>query len=464
MMRRLVVVFAVFVVLAAGCSSDRGEDASGGADDPGSSDTTAGSGTGDGETFGTLPSPCGAGEPGTLPTGGEDGDTQGITDESIAVGTISDPGFSGAPGLNQEIFDAGEAFVAWCNDQGGINGRQLDLTLYDAAITEYQPQVSAACEQEFAIVGDGAVQDNFWATIGAPCGLVDIPGFAVTPEKAGRSGPGVTAETRVVQPVPNPWDRYPTGAIRILDEQHPGALDHVGVLFGDLATTAIQKDRMVEAIEGEGGTVVYEAATNILGEANWAPFAAEIADAGVQWLVVIGAGEATGLLQQALLEIDYRPEVTLLETNFYDPVYLEAAGAAGDGTYIRMVFTPFEEAADNPATARYLELVEAIDGKVALLGAQSMSAWLLFATVAKQCDDAGDLSRSCILDTAGAVESWDGGGLHAAGDPSTNTPSPCVMLVQIQDGAFVRATPDEGFDCDDDAIATLEGDYATSTD
>jgi ABC-type branched-subunit amino acid transport system substrate-binding protein len=264
--------------------------------------------------------------------------------------------------------------------------------------------------------------------------------------------------------VPNPWDRYPTGAIRLLDEQFPGAIDHVGVLFGDLATTAIQKDRMVEAIEGEGGSVVYEAATNILGEANWAPFAAEIADAGVQWLVVIGAGESTGLLQQALLEIDYRPEVTLLETNFYDPVYLEAAGAAGDGTYIRMVFTPFEEAADNPATARYLELVEAINGKVALLGAQSMSAWLLFATAAKACDDAGDLSRSCLLETAGAIESWDGGGLHAAGDPSTNTPSPCVMLVQIEDGAFVRATPDEGFDCDDDAIATLEGDYATSTD
>jgi hypothetical protein len=35
------------------------------------------------------------------------------------------------------------------------------------------------------------------------------------------------------------------------------------------------------------------------------------------------------------------------------------------------------------------------------------------------------------------------------------------MPVQIQDGEFVRATPDEGFDGDDDAIATLEGDYTT---
>ena len=462
MTRRMVMGLAVIAVVAAACGSDRGEDNSGGAA-PATSGTATGTEPATEVSFGTLPSPCGDGERGALPTGGEEGDTQGITDDRIAVGTIADPGFSGAPGLNQEIFDAGEAFVTWCNDQGGINGRQLDLTQYDAAITEYQPQLTAACGQEFAIVGDGAVQDNFWATIGVPCGLVDIPGFAVTPEKAGTSGEAVTAETRVVQPVPNPSDRFPTGAIRLLDEAHPGALDHVGILYGDLATTAIQKDRTVEAIEGEGGTVVYEAATNILGEANWAPFAAAIEDAGVEWLVVIGGGEATGLLQQALLETDYHPEVTLFETNFYDPLYLEAAGEAGEGTYVRMVFTPFEEADQNPATARYIELVEAIDGKVALLGAQSMSAWLMFATVAKQCDDAGDLSRSCILDTAGALEEWDGGGLHASGNPSTNSPPPCVMLVQIHDGEFVRATPDEGFDCDDDAIATLEGDYTTDS-
>jgi ABC-type branched-subunit amino acid transport system substrate-binding protein len=447
-------------LLAAACGSDRG-------DDPASvaSDTTAPGGTaagGDGEMFGTLASPCGEGEPGALPTGGEEGDTQGITDDGIAVGTIADPGFTGAPGLNQEIFDAGEAFVTWCNEQGGINGRSLDLTQYDAAITDYQPQLQAACGQEFAIVGDGAVQDNFWATVGVECGLVDIAGFAVTPEKAGTSGEGVVEETRVVQPVPNPSDTYPVGAIRLVNEAHPGAIDHVGIIYGDLATTIIQKDRIVEATEAEGGTIVYEAPTNILGEANYAPFAQAIQDNGVEWLVVVGSGEATGALQAALSEIGYQPEVTLFETNFYDPIYLESAGANGNGSLIRMVFTPFEEADTNPATAKYIELVEAIDGKVALLGAQSMSAWLLFATAAKECDDAGDLSRSCILETAGSVTEWDGGGLHAVTDPSTNTPTPCTMLVEIQDGAFVRNAPDEGFDCDDSTIIELQGDYSTS--
>ena len=34
-----------------------------------------------------------------------------MTDDSIQVGTISDPGFTGRPGLNQELFDASEVFA-----------------------------------------------------------------------------------------------------------------------------------------------------------------------------------------------------------------------------------------------------------------------------------------------------------------------------------------------------------------
>jgi hypothetical protein len=456
-----VAVLAVLVLVAAACA-DRGDDAGVGGDD-GAATTAAGGGD---DSFGTLASPCGPGDESAGKAGqdggGGEGETQGITDDSIAVGTIADPGFSGAPGLNQEIFDAGQAFVAWCNEQGGINGRQLDLTEYDAAITEYQARIEEACTQEFAIVGDGAVQDNLWSTLGRGCGLIDIAGFAVTPEKAGTTGEDVTEETRVVQPLPNPSNLYPTGAFRLVEEEFPEAIDRVGIIFGDFGTTIVQKDRIVEAIEAEGGTVVYEQATNIQGEANWAPFAAAIRDAEVEWLTVVGAGEATGQLQQALVEIDYQPTVTVLETNFYDPIYLDAAGPAAEGTLIRMAFTPFEEADGNPATQRYIELVEAIDGKVALLGAQSMSAWLLFAQSAKECDDAGDLTRTCVLETAGSVQEWDGGGLHAPADPSTNTGPVCVMLLEIQDGEFVRHAPDEGFECDEEAVVELEGDYSTS--
>ncbi len=101
---------------------------------------------------------------------------------------MADPGFEGLPGLNQEIFDAGTAFVEWCNAAGGINGKQLTLNLRDAAITEYQPVLQESCDEDFGIVGSGAVQDNFWPEVGAACGLIDIAGFSVTPDKAGLAG------------------------------------------------------------------------------------------------------------------------------------------------------------------------------------------------------------------------------------------------------------------------------------
>ena len=462
-LRRLLVVLAALVLVAGACSS-RGEDdsaSSGGGD---TTETTAAGGDagGDGEAFGDVESPCGEGEgTPTAPEGGPE-ETQGISDDSIAVGTVADPGFTGRPGLNQEIFDAGEAFVAWCNDQGGINGRELVLTQYDAAISNYQPELTEACGSEFAMVGGGAVQDNLWETTGLECGLIDINGFSVTPEKAGVSGPDVVQESRTVQPVPNPSNQFPVGALKILAEENPDALDAVGILYADLATLQVQAERTKEAYEQNGANIVVDQTYNVLGEANWAPFANALKDAGVTWLNFVGEGENLAALQNAMATIDYAPEVTLQDTNFYDQAYLDAAGDAANGTSLRNAFVPFEEADANPATAKYIELVEAVDGKVALLGAQSMSGWLLFAQSAKACDDEGDLTRSCVLDTAGSVTEWTGGGLHAPSDPSTNSGPSCVMVLRVEDGAFVRHAPEEGFDCQDDYVADLEGDYSAS--
>ena len=112
-LRRLVVVLAVLVLVAGACSS-RGDDDAGSGTDTGSTDTTAAAGEPEGVTFGEVESPCGEGEGDNAEPTGPPEETQGLTADTIAVGTVADPGFSGRPGLNQEIFDAGEAYVAWC--------------------------------------------------------------------------------------------------------------------------------------------------------------------------------------------------------------------------------------------------------------------------------------------------------------------------------------------------------------
>ena len=45
---------------------------------------------------------------------------------------------------------------------------------------------------------------------------------------------------------------------------------------------------------------------------------------------------------------------------------------------------------------------------------------------------------------------WTGGGLHAATNPGANEPPECTLVLQVQDGAFTRYLPEEGFDCGED--------------
>ncbi|OWY60820.1 hypothetical protein B7486_67120, partial [cyanobacterium TDX16] len=199
--RRICGLLVVLALVAAGCAEREGTDDG---SEASSEDSTPSTG-GDGETFGDMESPCGPrAEDSADPASTDPAETQGVEDGTIRLGTVADPGFEGRPGLNQEMFDAGQAFAEWCNEQGGINGRQIELTEYDAAITQYQARLSEACGNEFAMVGGGAVSDNIWQTTGVPCNLIDVAGFATTPEKAGEAGNESIQENRTIQPIPNP--------------------------------------------------------------------------------------------------------------------------------------------------------------------------------------------------------------------------------------------------------------------
>ncbi len=447
--RRVVLAVAVVgALLGAACSGDRGVDESGGLG-AGVEATASAEEAGAGD-FGDLAGVCGPNEGGGAVADAGPEEIQGISEDTITLGTVADPGFEGRPGLNQEIFDTAEAFVAWCNAAGGINGKELELNLHDAAITEYQPVMAEACAQDFAIVGSGAVQDNFWATTGAACDLIDIAGFSVTPEKAGLAGQD-PIEARSVQPVPNAGDRFQAGAFLMVGEAAPEAQDRAGIVFGDLDTLIFRKDQVIDALEQVGYTFVHESSYNLLGESNWGLFAAALDQDQVEYLHYVGEGENFALLAQAMDEVGYRPELMLMETNLYDEGWVEAAGASAEGVFVRTVFWPFEEADQNPATQQYLDLLEAQGGKVAQLGVQAMSAWLLFAQAARDCDRADDLTRSCVLEAAASVTDWTGGGLHAPTEPGTNEPTPCTIVLQVQDGEFTRYAPDEGYDCGEES-------------
>ena len=126
-------------------------------------------------------------------------------------------------------------------------------------------------------------------------------------------------------------------------------------------------------------------------------------------------------------------------------------------------------AEDNEATQQYLDLFDEYlpDGKSeAILGYNSFSAWLLFATAVKQCGS--DVTRSCVFDAASSITEWTGGGLHAPSNPKESGTPRCSVVVEATPDGFVvpddfEAT-DPPFACSEDSVLTLEGDYGQGTD
>jgi ABC-type branched-subunit amino acid transport system substrate-binding protein len=453
-MLRWLAVLAVVALLAAACG--RSDDSSASGDDSGGSNnatpTTEADTTGN---FGALKHICGPTPKGeTLKAT----DT-GVTATSIQVSVFSDPGFSGRPGLNQELFDSAEAFTDWCNAEGGISGRKLVLKKRDAKLTEFQQRIIEACqEKDFMMVGGGAVFDDTGQKERLACGLPTIAGYVVT---------GVAAAADLTyQPVPNPIDKQSIGDYVYLDKTFPEATQKVGVVTGAIATTVQVAKRNEEAVtKNLGWKVIYRDQYNPQGEANWRPKAEGLKNAGVKGLIWVGEPVNLANFMKALSDIGYKLDFVRTDANHYDPLLISEGGAAVNGAYVRSVFYPFltdEEASKNPATEQYRKLLKQYvpKGKIAYLGVQGWSSWLLFAQAASACG--ADLTRDCVWEQISKVKDWTGGGLHASQDVADSTPGDCYALEQVVNGQFQLAdiNPNEGiYSCDPKNVVTLTGDY-----
>jgi hypothetical protein len=405
--------------------------------------------------FGTLTTPvCGKAPAGETNTAS----AQGVTADSITIGTISDPGFTGAPGLNQELFDASQVFTDWCNSLGGINGRTIKLNKRDAALFDYKARVLEACASDFALVGGGGVLDDTGQNDRLSCLLPDFPGFVVTPKARG-------ADLQV-QALPFPLGSINAGQFRYLAAQFPDSINSVGYLTANVATTIGNKNQYQDAATTLGFKTIYDEQYNAVGEASWVPFAQAIKDKGVKGLYYVGEPTNLGKLIAAFAQIDYKLDWVAGAGNEYDQSLVDSAGAALDtnNVYSATAVTPFLAADKVPAIAQYAELFAKYlpKGKSqAALGLNSFTSWLLWAQSAQACG--ADLTRKCLLDQGLSVTSWNGGGIQATSNPSTHDQPPvCISLQKATSSGFSLIdwqSQDGVFNCDADNIVELTGSY-----
>ena len=396
--------------------------------------------------FGEAPWPCGPAEGDNK----DDGSEVGVTADSITISGGDDAGYAGAPGLNHEVTDAIEALVAECNELGGINGRTINYNYFDAGIFNIGPAIQGACDaQSFFLVGSAWSFDGNQEEARLGCGLPAVPTFSVSAAFAmGKD---------VYQGVPNPADETPAGTFAMTSELFPEAVKKIGVLAAAFSATQESRDKVVEAAPAFGwGFSLTSLEYNPVGEADWTPFVKQLQEAGSTAVYFSGGCLPNlQLFEQAALANGFDVPV-FVDANFYEADCAAAnTDGAMDGMYTRMAFIPFEEADVNQATQDYVDLIEAADGDVSLLGAQATSSFLLWATAAAACGDT--LTRACTLQNLADTHSWTGHGLHAETDPGGNHPPQCNITMHLAGTSYERVAPEEPgtFTCDPSWIAPI---------
>jgi ABC-type branched-subunit amino acid transport system substrate-binding protein len=411
--------------------------------------SAAAAGPGD---FGTLKAICGKGNA----TGGSG---RGISATSIKVGTMSDTGSTVAPGLGQEFFDVGTAFVKWCNDAGGINGRQIQLTEYDAKLFNVAQQVIQACQTEFMLVGNGNGLDSPGAAPRVACKLGQIPSYVVSPE--------ATAAGLQVQPTPNPANEFQVGPFRLLSLKYPDTLKS-GIAVGSSNTSSLRAQglRTRDAVKDIGFKVAdYSERPPLV--TNWRPYMEEIKGSGAGgYMNATGSAAYIAPEVTAIKDIGLKLDWMLLGNAYYEPQTIAAVKSVGvqAPTYQYFSHLPFEMT-DNPLVKQIKSIMSVVPKATYTdFTALAFNAWTLWAKAATACGN--DLTQDCVLQKAATEKAWTAGGLFPPRDtdPNNKHQTTCYVMMDVTPNGFVYdkdvTQPNNGiYNCDPKNVVKLTKTY-----
>jgi ABC-type branched-subunit amino acid transport system substrate-binding protein len=373
-------------------------------------------------------------------TTGSSGSTPGVTPTAITLGNVAS--VSGpVPGIFQGAPYGVEAFFAYINSQGGVNGRKLQLKFGDDAFNCNQnaTQVQDLMPSVFAFVGSFSVSDNCSA-----------PVFQKNPNVADLAYVLDTDLENLpnnfsVSPQPPGWR---TGPYIYYKEKYPDHLN-VGSLYSNSAGGTFSWHGMRAAAESVGYKMVYERAVAPT-ETDFTSDVLRMRSAGVNFLATSGLDpNSIARLVNAVRQQKWNP---LIEAggSIYAVDYLKLFNpGAGEGVLQDQAFAMFlgEDATNTPEVALFDTWMKKTHPGFPL-DLFAMFGWAearLFVDALKTTGS--NPTQPGLIAALRNIHHFDSNGLIAPVDPANKQPPECWLIVTVKNGAYERVTPDKGFTC-----------------
>lgn len=367
----------------------------------------------------------------------------GVTATTITIGqitTVTGP----VPGLFQGANNGLDAWAAWINANGGIDGRQVKIDHVDDGFncSTYTNAMRQFTTSAFAVVGNVTLEDTCGKSVlNSDPNLLDIQALLLDP---------------TLYSVPNAYSAAPTppGAITTglayIKSKFPGDITHTAALVGQPAKVNGEEEQ--QTAESLGYKYVY---TRDFGafETNFTSDILRMKNDGVK-IVDMQAAAVTNtanFLQQAAQQ-DFHPDVVFGSTA-YDAQFFKLLGntsLANDKVYAAVPDALYlgQDRATVPAVNTFLTwLSTAHSGATADL--YGVDAWAAGQLLLKAIQSAGStITQASVASALKGVTNFNADGLIGPTNPGQKQGGKCVVMAQVQNGQWTRLHPaSTGFDC-----------------
>ena len=382
---RYLTILTVLVVVAAAC--DGGD----------STDTTTPGGT---EAPGSTEAPEGTDAP-TETTAATGEETDG---EPIRIGgTLALTGFLAATGVIHQA--VGEVFVDRLNEQGGLLGREVEWVLLD---DESLPENAAAAYERLI------TEDEVDLVIG-PYGTGNITSAMAVAERYGYVFPHHTASLTYAYNYACHFSSWSTGLHPNITNPNlvydaiessgntPETIGFVinefpGTMFIAYGQDGTDEGGAVAEAENRGYEVVLDI-TFPTAITDWAPVAAQVADADPDFLYIGGLGVNASQLITAMQAIDYTPRGMFTQWPAPGPL-LDTEGA--DGIMSVTIFEEHPPFTDDPEAVEVAGLINEALAEAGVpytkVETQAAASWTAWEYLQQAAEGAGSLDQQAMCD------------------------------------------------------------------